>query len=522
MKPLRYRWLQKLRALLAGGLVLLLTGLVFYLGIRSERSGFVRKVLQPGFHLISEPVLNAFRGGPPPVHELQLVLDSGAFDDLMERGERAIADGLLITGDGHGASARLLSPTHDLSVIATLRKGRMPSDRLRNWPLHVRILTGDTVMGMNAFDALPVVDEMPLWSMLLHALLEDQGQPALMAGLADLTLNGRSFGLCALMESPDRSSQLRWASGGAAVLRFDDALYLNACSGTEGGRLPYPGPPQCDWLSAPLLVELHPSGIKPTKAVQQLEALRAGSLPPSAVFDGRDLARAMALSDLLGTADAMDWWNLRFVVDSSSEKMILIPLHATGMEPLSTVLAEEVAQNRTRGREFIDLALNDAMIRPLYVAYLDTFSSPGWLEAAMERTRFRWEPARKAVHAGHPHIDLDLAVIDHDRMVMRQAIAPRDLVLAYRSDTLDARNGVSIANVHALAVEVAGVVLMNGDTIRMKDPLVLSPRKRDHPLRYVFLPLPAKPPPCEVLVRLAAGMPQRPVRIRSWSSFGSS
>ncbi|HMC96676.1 MAG TPA: hypothetical protein VKG92_03425, partial [Flavobacteriales bacterium] len=55
----------KVVGVVTSGIALLLIGLVYFLGIRSERTGFVREVLDPGLKRITQPVLNAFRGGPP-------------------------------------------------------------------------------------------------------------------------------------------------------------------------------------------------------------------------------------------------------------------------------------------------------------------------------------------------------------------------------------------------------------------------------------------------------------------------
>ncbi|MGV3637263.1 MAG: hypothetical protein ACO1NQ_06400 [Flavobacteriales bacterium] len=292
---------------------------------------------------------------------------------------------------------------------------------------------------------------------------------------------------------------------------------------------PFPSspPPQGDWLAAPLLVQgalNERNTARARRAIQRMEAFRAGSAPASEVFDTDDLARTMALCDLLGTTEALHWWNLRFLVDSVSEQLVAIPMHITGHAPISAVLAEQAANRSTiaGGLEFAVQALKDPVVHDMYLAFLDTMSAPGWWEVTRERTRPLWEPTVKIVKAAYPRLDLDLRVVEHDRQVIRSALEPSDLLLAYVSDTLVATDGVVLANVHALPVRIIGVVLTTGDTAKLTSALELAPRQRDQPLRYTFVPLNVPGSPREILARMGTSLRTRSIRIRTWSSFTAS
>lgn len=507
---------------------LALIGLVFFLGVRSERTGFVREVIDPGFRKLSAPVLNAFRGRPPAVPRIELELDSLSLDSLLTLTERAFAERQVVSTGNASFAGKLRTNERELAVVISLREGAMIPGLRHHWPLNVRALPGDTVQDMQTFDVVPITDESALWSMLLHAMLADQGQAAMESGLAEVKLNGKTFALCGLFGRPDATMLARWSRGSGPVLRFDHDLSLNANNAMAQRGFTSTPPPQGDWLSAPLLLNAANDTrltSRSRKAIQRMEAFRAGNLSASQVFDVHDLARTMALCDLLGTTAALDWWNLRFLVDSISEELVPIPLHITEHWPITGLLAEGPPPGSTTkmaGRAFVDRALSDPTIQGLYIAYLDTFSAPGWWEVARERTRPLWDPARKVIAAEFPRSDLDLTIVEHDRTLLRQALYPRDLVLAYVSDTLAATDGVAIANVHALPAEIIGVTLTTGDTTWLASPLRLEPRPRDKPLRYTYLPLNVAGSPREVLVRIGTTLRPRAVRIRTWSSFGAN
>ncbi len=223
-KPIGRRlsgWLLQIAALV-------LIGLVFFLGVRSERTGFVREVIDPGFRKLSDPVLNVFRGTPPAVARIVLEIDAASRDSLEKIMEGAFKEGRMVANSNAAFAGHLRMDDRELPVVVSLREGAVIAGQRAIWPLNVRALPGDTVLDMQTFDVVPITDEAPIWSMLLQAMLADQGQASMESALAEVELNGASMGLCALFGRPDATMLARWSRGGGPVLRFDDDLSLNA------------------------------------------------------------------------------------------------------------------------------------------------------------------------------------------------------------------------------------------------------------------------------------------------------
>lgn len=529
-----HRWAEQARRIgtpMVKVAAIVLIGLVYFLGISSERTGFVRDVIDPGFRKLSDPVLNAFRDKPPPVAAIALVLDSASYDSLLVLQERALQKGR-VQHDGNTLfAANVRNGDRSVPVVVGLREGLAPPGRSRHWPLHIRSLPGDTILGMQTFDLVPVLDEAPLWSFLLNAILHDQGNITLGQALAEVERNGKSMGLCMLQGRPDDTALSHWARGSGPVLRFDDDMLRDAREAMSARTFPSTPPPQGDWMVAPLILHSSAGGLnsrRAQKVVRRMEAFRAGDLSASLVFDIRQTARLLAISELLGTQEAMDWWNLRFLVDSITEQVIPVPLHSAQHAPIMMILAEgtpEVGGPGIPGRELVGRLLADTALYARYIAYLDTFSAAGWWEVARTRTSTAWEPARKAVNAEFPRFDLDMGIVEHDRTVIRQTLDPANIILAYMRDAEDRQDGIALANVHSLHVDVVAIVMQHGDTVPIPSGLRLGPRMKDRPLHYIILPLAAlheEGAPSSVLVRLAPSLPLRSVPIRSWSTFGAN
>lgn len=506
-----------------------LIGLVYYLGVESERTGFVQEVLDPGFRKLSDPVLNAFRAKPPAIAKFQIQLDPVAFDSLMALSVEAFRQGH-VEGPGSSVFAgTLLFGERSVPVVVGLLEGEeREGDRM--WPLHVRALPGDSLLGMQTFDVVPVLDETPLWSMVLNAILKEHGHPTLGEALAEVDLNDREMGLCVLQGRTDATMLAGWMNGNGPVLRFDDTMVRASKVAMAQRIFPSTPPSQGDWASAPLLMRAGEETL-PTRrarhAIDRLEAFRSGKLRAAEVFDIEKVARLLAVCDLLGTQSALDWWDLQFLVDSITGSLVPVAPHLRSHAPISAIQGALLVGNElmdTPGRELAAHFLMDTTIQRHYLAYLDTLSEPGNWRALLAMTSARWEPARKVVHAEFPRLDLDTTILVHDRAVIHQTLWPSDLVLAYMRDSQFGSSSVAIANVHGLPVEIIGLVYSNLDTVLLASPVRLAAHLKDRPLTYGMVPIDDRrtEKPSAILARLSVGLAVRTVPIRMWTTLGAN
>lgn len=510
-------------------IALLLIGLVYFLGIRSERTGFVRDVLDPGIKRITQPVLNAFRGRPPEVMQLELAVGDTTLDSMDLQHARASSGGWMpevpmnVVGrcafDGRASDAYI-----------GLRPGPADPREEKRWPLRVLMQRADTVLGIASFDLVPVRDDTPLRAWLLSHALAIEGLPSLFIGLVELRLNDRELGLYMIAERIDATSLARWARGPGPVLRFGDELRTAVEAAKLRTTFPVDPLPQEDWLAAPIMATPGqvPANDPHTlrryqRAVQHLEDVRGGRRSASDVFDVPSMARLFALCDMLGGQDATRWWNLRFLVDSLSGTFIALPQQYGAIDPIRTIIALE--RHASPGNGLRDRLFNDPRFFSSYIARLDTFSAEGWLEDLIRELSEGYAAQQRIVVSAYPQTQPDASALAHNREVIRRTLDPPDLVLAYAQgeanpDRTDQRR-VALANVHALPVEISAFIA-GTDTIPLTKPIVLPPRPADGPLRYVTAQLrpPGSYPGAMTLIAKIIGTRRsRTVPIRTWSTF---
>ena len=504
-------------------LALGLIGLVYFLGVRSERTGFVRDVLDPGLKRITQPVLNAFRGAPPKLPLLRLVVEEELLDSLeadTDFGAEQVPFPLVIEVNGRQASA-----------TATVVPAREVNDADERQTWSISITEGDSVIAMGSFELRPVSDGTSLREWLLQAALGRVGNPSLPFEFVDVKVNDRRSALYAMRGGIDVALLRNWKSGSGPVLRFDDALLRNVRGALGPRNVSLAAVPQGQWMSAPVVetpLGSPRSGARSARgerAIRSLEDFRAGRSPTWNVFDLHATARLFALGDLLGAQDACTWDRLWLIPDSATGSIVPVPMFGEALEPVSALHVQQAAASLSpvMGSGFIDHLFHDRQFFATYMAYLDTFSADGWMEHLIAGLAPEIQLHERIVSGAFPGTHFDLGVVQVDRKLIRQLLRPADLALVFANPGPNRKNRPAAANVHALPLRVIGMAC-GTDTILLRDETILWPRLPGKPLEYVPLPLDIEAnaeTPCGLLVQVIGLREIRKITIRTWSTYAA-
>ncbi len=528
------RWKHKLERLLGHltpVIAFLLIGLAYYLGVRTERTGFVAEVLDPNLKRITQPVLNAFRGRPPVVQRLVIRMTQERMDSLLTIRENALEAGWLHAEENPRFPVECSYGEYAFNGLLNLRDGPAEQLALRRWPFQLRINESDTLFTMQSFDMMPVNDIGAVNSWIMQQALLDQGMLAFKHEMLELRVNTVDLGLYTLEGRTDSSLLYLWGRGRGPVMRFDDALLAGTRAAMDNriyGSMP---PPQGDWLNAPIVAAQSTimladpiTARRHQNAVEQLEAFRAGRITPAEIFDVPSLAKLFALADILGGQEATAWWNLRFLSDSIADALVAIPQKGVAGHPIESISAMQLNAPLTfksGSAGFQDRLFNDSVFYRHYLAHLDTFSTAGWLEGFLDRSRPGMLERERIISAEFPQEVLDTNTFIHNRTVIEQTLRPRDLVLAYTQSVQGDQRRLALANVHALPIRAVAVI-SGTDTIPLPRPVTLLPRELDKPLTYTVVNtrLPSSEGLPERLLVHVLGLPElRSTTIRTWSTF---
>jgi hypothetical protein len=503
---------------------LVLIALVFYLGVRSERTGFVREVLDPGLKRISRPVLNAFRGRPPEVPQLLIALDPEEQDSLNALQRSALEAGWV--GSELLAHFAVTATCNEVEVPAVIGLKEGPAGEEAGWTYQLRLLPGDTVLGMRTFDLEPVRGPEAVHAALLPLLWEQLGLPMPGVALVELTLGEGFEGLFMAREGLDGLWCAQQGLGSGPILRLDDGLAIQAELDIADVPEPRPALSPPDWSAAPIMVSdpgrLSTDAVfakRTAAAVKALEDLRAGRRPASDVFEVTSTAKAMAMADLIGAQEALYWTTVRMVQDSLSGKLKLIPTTGHALEPTPALLATRSGTADPAPSTFTDRLLEDPVMLKAYVACLDSLSTETAVTDRWTASEAAAGRLERIVMAEYPSAKADRSTLERNRVLIQRSLYPRQAVLAYVRSVQTTAHSIAVANVHSLPVQVLALVA-GQDTIALERPVLLPPREPGRPLRYVrteFAMGRSDERALHLLVTIPGLAQPRSAKVRMWS-----
>ena len=472
----------------------ILIGGVFHLGIHSERTGFVREVLDPGLKRFVLPVLNVFRASGNKAPQIDLLIGKAHMDSLSAIRDRALKAGVLNEGKDTWFPALVVFDGDSMNAQLRLKGGLTDHLRTTKWSYRVQLSPGDTLLGMTTFSLQHPNTRNFSNEWIFHRAVAYAGLPALQYGFVDVRVNTKGLGLYAIEQHFDDALLEHLASDGyiGPVMKFDDELRIATLAEMAQRTFDSDAPLQGEWQSAPITA-FHMREVLADSALRarfnmaghRLSRFRTGVLTTSEVFDADALAKLFALSDLLGGQHCNDWRNLRFVLDERSGKLVPVAFDADAGTPITAIraLREQPPIRFDSGHltTFYGRLFSDRDFYEAYIAHLDTFSTEGWLEDFMTSIAPDLSAQEGLINGEFPNAMHDPAVFVHCRTVIRQTLRPANIISASMLDQVGSTLRLGLANLHALPVEVVGIGPRDAEPVPC-GPILLPPRGRDEPL----------------------------------------
>jgi hypothetical protein len=302
-----------------------------------------------------------------PIDRLSLDVKFKNLHTIHERRREALRTGELSTSDQD-----LVPADVKFAGVTVPSQLRLAGDRPEllqgeKWPLRVHTRGDGHVLGLRRLTLLDPALRGFQTEALYFDQLRHEDVIAPRSRLVDLTLNGKHIGLMTLEEFPSTELLEHQQRRDGPILRLDAAPGGTVARAEAGNRT----------AAAAAVSPLRPTYLAGSRKLKRalktgkrlLEAYLAGRIHASDAFDTELTGRFLAVTELWGAADALEWQNLRFYYNPLTARFEPFP-QATGLRrpPAANVQV-------TAAAPFAAALLADAAIRAAFDASLERIAS---------------------------------------------------------------------------------------------------------------------------------------------------
>lgn len=339
--------------------------------------------------------LREAKDGVPNLPQLVIDVPFKEMRKIYRKREEALARGILIQGDDDFVKGKIRFA--DRVVKVKLRLKGDWNDHLagRKWSFRVRVRDGQQLLGMRRFSLQNPATRGFQAELLFFDVLRQFGVMTPRYQFVDVVVNGEALGLMALEEFFAKELLEHNRRRAGVIVRFDESLVWRARDSITGERVGWGGAFD-SYLNAPI-DGISSSAIAADPLLRQqyrvaeglLRGFAEGELPPSEVFDARQLGSYIAVADVLGSWHAVAWHNLRFYLNPVAFRLEPIAFDATLQERFtdqSSVINDE---------PIVAAMLRDPVIWQVYVEVLEQLAQQardGTLAARLAAVESRYLP----------------------------------------------------------------------------------------------------------------------------------
>ncbi len=375
------------------------------------------------------------------------------------------------------------------------------------WSFRIELSGDNTLLGMKRFSIQHPAARNWISEWFYFWALKNEDLVALNYDFINVSLNGKILGIYALEEHFEKRMLERNNRREGPIIKFSEdtlwkarARYLPSRVRGKYARLVEShaagyGASQVDsfdtsrWLAEPERRGLH------NKAIDLLESFRAGEMKPSDAFDVDQMARFLAINDLLGAGHASVWHNMRFYYNPVTSRFEPVGYDAmcgvadsiVGLKAGPNV--DSWSTKRAGSIVWPSSISADREIYSRYIFHLQRMTASTYLEDLLSSSGKNIETLTKALQAEWPDVVFDPEVFVKNRNLIRNLLDPADPVRGYFAGVVGNMAEITVANLQPRPVEILGLVI-GKQTTQLQDPILLPGRIPGRTARWIDFSIP--------------------------------
>lgn len=318
--------------------------------------------------------------------KIELIIKSKHFDEIKKQREEAFKVGSIVNDGNRYVPAKIIYKGDTLKVELRL-KGHM-LDHLQGdkWSYRVKVKNGKTFMGMTRFTLQHPGTRNYTYEWMYHQLMKNDDVVALNYNFINVNLNGDNLGVYALEEHFAQELLEHNNRPPGALIRFNPNLYWIGRIMRDNQKFyfteeytNYNGsfPEAYDDKNTFKDSVLRESYLK---AQSQLERFKRRELSTSEVFDVKKLASFHAIIDLVGGHHSLDWSDVKYYYNTSSNLIEPIAYESFSAHEIDKISGSYQFYNPDSAITFHNYLFSDKIFFLEYIKALQRISESSYLD----------------------------------------------------------------------------------------------------------------------------------------------
>ncbi len=452
------------------------SAVLLLLGAWTYRSGIVTDAVFGGWEVVENGLRRL--GARISAEPLELRLDV-KHENLLKiaaKRDEALRRNLLVAGPDDFVKADIRVGDESVPVEIRLKGDLRDHWEGDKWSLRVETRGDRTLLGMKQFSLQHPRTRDYLSEWIYHEALRREDLPALRYAFVRLVLNGKEMGIYALEEHFEKrliennrlregpivrfSEELSWAEAARqGFLRFREGKQLGGAGSYLAADVD--AFQSSRWITDAASFDVH------RRALTLLDGFRNGALRTSQAFDVPKLARFLAVSELMGSAHAAGWRNMRFYFNPVTTLLEPVGFDAGGhgLLPIpSLVCTIPRVYSSERSDYYYNYAWFDALFadQVFYAAYfqaLERITTGEYVRALVSDLAPGIEENLEILHSEYPEVSFSDRVLWENAAYIRSVLEPERALTAHQVSRDGKGMLAAIGNLQFLPVEILGLDL---------------------------------------------------------------
>lgn len=429
--------------------------------------------------------------------QLHLRIDNSGMDQLREKRQEALQNGILETGDNDWVQGQFWEEEETPIPVEVRLKGDW-LDHLRGdkWSFRIECKDGGSWNRLVTFSLHTPAARYFLHEWLLHQVWDREDVLTTRYDFAELFLNGQSLGIYAYEEHFEKQLVEHRERREGPILKFSEAGFWAGIKRQlqhHGFIRPLSGHTSMLWENA-AVEAFGENGLfrdsllrgQFLTAYERLDRFRRGDVTASALFDLDLLARYFAIVDLLQGYHGIVWHNQRFYYNPLTDLLEPIGFDGFGeqIETAYTFLGEGALHPQGPLAEtFFSYVFQDSAFVARYIHHLYRYTDPKYLQEIKQDLEGEWNRRLAYLQEEFLEYQPTWRSFEEKAQYIHSLILPFDQY-SLKAVAIDRRGEnllVELHNTHVLPLRVTGYGA-SGTTpdVHLEDPPLLpasTPRR---------------------------------------------